>query len=122
MYESCRVAALIYDLSIIFPVPPVTGVVARLVAKAKATLQMMRLEAMLGAGVKAITWVLFMAGAAAESMPERRWFVEKLRLVLVSESTYQWDTVREILNSYLWMSSAMDDAAVRLWHEISTID
>lgn len=119
VYESCRIAALIYDLSIIFPVPPSTGVVAELVSMLKAAVETMRLEIILGAGAKALTWVLFMAGAAAESMSERPWFVEKLKMVLVSEEIYHWDTVREILNSYLWMSSAMDDAAVRLWEEIS---
>jgi hypothetical protein len=113
------VAALIYDLSIIFPVPLSTGVIAKLVSMAKTVLETMRLEIMLGVGAKALTWILFMAGAAAESMTERSWFVEKLRLVLVSEAIYHWDTVSEILNSYLWMSSAMDDAAMKLWDEIS---
>jgi hypothetical protein len=119
VYESCRVAALIYDLSIIFPVPSSTGVIAKLVANAKVVLETMRLEIVLGASAKVLTWVLFMAGAAAESMYERPWFVEKLKLVLVSEAICHWDSVREILNSYLWMSSAMDNAAVRLWDEIS---
>jgi len=71
VYESCRVAALIYDLSIIFPVPSSTGVVARLVSMSKNVVESMRLEFMLGAGAKLLTWVLFMAGAAAESLPER---------------------------------------------------
>lgn len=120
MYESCRVAALIYDLSIIFPVPPSAGVVAKLVAMSQSTLETMRLEFMLGAGAKICTWVLFMAGSAAESMSgERAWFVERLRVVLVSEAIYDWITVREMLNSFLWMSSAMDDAAIRLWDEIN---
>lgn len=120
MYESCRVAALIYDLSIIFPVPPSTGVVAKLVVMSQSTLETTRLEFMLGACARICIWLLFMAGSAAESMSEERaWFVGRLRMVLVSEAIYDWVTVREILNSYLWLSSAMDDAAIRLWDEIS---
>lgn len=120
VYESCRVAALIYDLSIIFPVPPSTGVLAKLVAMSQAVSTTMRLEFMLGPSAKTCMWVLFMAGSAAENLPERPWFVERLRMVLVYEAIYDWNTVRDILNSYLWLSSAMDDAAVRLWDEIST--
>ncbi|QDS75453.1 hypothetical protein FKW77_004118 [Venturia effusa] len=120
MYESCRVAALIFDLSIIFPVPPSTGVMAKLVAMSQSAFETMRLEVMLGDSAKICIWMLFMAGCAAESMSEERaWFVERLRLLLFSEAIYDWAAVREILDSYLWLSSAMDEAAIRLWHEIS---
>ncbi|KAE9993668.1 hypothetical protein EG327_003932 [Venturia inaequalis] len=120
MYESCRVAAIIYDLSIIFPVPPSTGVVAKLVTMSQSILETTRLEFMLGACARICIWVLFMAGCAAESMSdERAWFVGRLRMVLVSEAIFEWTIVRDVLNSYLWLSSAMDDAALKLWDEIS---
>lgn len=120
MYESCRVAAIIYDLSIIFPVPPSTGVVAKLVTMSQSILETTRLEFMLGACARICIWVLFMAGCAAESMSdERAWFVGRLRMVLVSEAIFEWAIVRDVLNSYLWLSSAMDDAALKLWDEIS---
>lgn len=122
MYESCRVAALIYDLSIIFPVPPSTGVVAKLVSMSQSTLETTNLEFMLGACARICIWVLFMAGSAAESMSdERAWFVGRLRMVLVSEAIYDWIAVRDILNSYLWLNSAQDEAAMRLWDEISVV-
>jgi hypothetical protein len=119
VYESCRLAAMIYDLSIIFPIPPFSGVIQRLVSNAKVVLDSMRLEVVFGPSAKALTWVLFMAGTAAEYMSERPWYVERLKMVLASEEIYQWETVKGILNSYLWMSSAMDEAALKLWNEIS---
>jgi len=119
IYESCRLAAVIYDLSIIFPIPPFAGVMQRLVFNAKVVLESMRLEVLIGAGANPMTWVLFVAGTAAECMSERPWFVEKLRMVLTAEGLHEWNTIRGILNSYLWMDSAMSEAAINLWNEIS---
>jgi hypothetical protein len=64
---------------------------------------------------------LVTAGTAAERMPERPWFVQRLKALIASEGINRWSGLKAIVNSYLWMSSAMDESAMNLWDEIANL-
>jgi len=121
-YELCRLTAMIYDLSIIFPMPSFTGVVQRLVSQTKEVVEWITVQSCVGARVNFHVWVLFMSGTAAEWMPERPWFVQRLKALFVLENISVWSDLQKILNSFLWMGSAMDEPAINLWNEILDVE
>jgi hypothetical protein len=112
IYECCRLAALAYDLSMLFSVLPFSGI-KRLVLQVQRTVEMMDSESSFGPGANFFIWVYFVTGAAIPSQSE--WFVGRLRALLVAQRIDSWAGVTSILESFLWMSEGMDKAAVDLW-------
>lgn len=118
LYEACRLAALVYVLAIIFPLPPFTGVVFRLVPKIVTLIDAISPEILYGPGAKAFIWAMFVCGSGAETFPQRPWFVKKLKVMLVFAGINRWAELKTVLGSYLWLGSAMDEPGFNLFDEI----
>jgi len=58
-------------------------------------------ECIYGSEERAFIWVLFIAGIASEGLPQRWWFMEKLRSLVVIEGISRWSEVKSIVNSFL---------------------
>jgi hypothetical protein len=120
LYECCRLGALAYATAALFTLPLSTGCPQRLVLQIQSTMEDVRLEGLYGCGGKFYIWVLFLAGIWAERMPERPWFLDRLRQLLELEGIYRWQELKSVLMSFLWMSSICDEGAMNLWEDVAS--
>jgi hypothetical protein len=120
LYEPVRLVTLIFDVGILFPLPPATGALTRLVCLMKAALEGIGLdqEQVHDGSVEALTWIHFVGGVAAKGMTERVWFVEKLSGLVERQGMTSWVEVKQLLRSFVWMVDAMDEEAMNLWDEV----
>jgi len=111
LYEPVRLVTLVFDVGIVFPQPPATGSLARVVRWMKAALEDIDMENI--HDKKILVWILFVGGVAAKEMPERDWFVERLSGLM--KSVTRWAEVKQLLRSFVWMPDAMDEEAMDVW-------
>jgi hypothetical protein len=119
LYECCRLAALLYAIAALFVLPPSTGCPQRLVLGIKSALEDVRFKDLYGAGAKFYIWVLMLAGIAAERMPERSWFAGHLQGLITLEGISCWTELKDIVLSFLWMSSVCDEGGMNLWEDVA---
>jgi len=117
LYESLRIATLIYVVGIFFPVPPSTGTFAYLVQSMKASIKI-DVYQLQDIHIKALTWILFIGGMAAKGMPQRDWYIANLSKLVKLQDLSKWIDVKQLLRSFVWLSHAMDDEAISLWEDI----
>jgi hypothetical protein len=120
LYECCRLAALTYATAALFVLPLSTGSPRRLVLQIQSAMEDIQPEGLRGCGCKFYIWVLFLAGIWAEKMPERPWFVDRLRHLLELEGIYRWPEIKRVVMSFLWMSSICDEGAMNLWEDVAS--
>jgi len=120
LYECCRLAAMTYAAAALFTLPPSTGCLRRLVLQIQSEMEDVCLEGLYGGGANFFIWVLFLAGVGAERMPERSWFVERLRDLLALEGVSRWNEIKSVVMSFLWMSSVCDEGGMNLWDDIAS--
>ena len=116
LYELVRLATLIFDVGIFFPLPPALGLLGRLVRWIRAELE--RMENTHDEKVEVLIWILFLAGAAAKGLPEKVWCVEILRALVDWHGLKRWSDVKQLLRSFVWEPNAMDEPAKDLWDDI----
>jgi hypothetical protein len=119
LYECCRLASLAYATAALFTLPLSTGCPRRLVLQIQSVVEGVQLEGLYGCGGKFYIWVLFLTGIWAERMPERQWFIERLRRLLELEGVYRWNELKSVVMSFLWMSSICDEGGMNLWDDVS---
>lgn len=121
VYESCRLASLIYVCSIVFPIPPFVGVVKRMMENLVQTIDAMNQEIVSGPAIHMFIWAIAVAGCCAEGQPTRPWYVHRLKGLLVIAGIDRWAGLKALLESFLWMGYAMNDVAFTLWEEIADL-
>lgn len=118
-YECCRLAALMYAVAVLFPMPRTTDVPQKLVKAIKLCVSQIDIST-LHRGRHFFIWVLALTAVAAASLPERPWYEEELAGLLSLENVSRWSELKQILASFLWMDSACDEGAMELWDEIAS--
>lgn len=124
IYETTRLAAILYGIGVIFPLPNVSAPFEVVVRKLLAALQegqwakywhipqLSQLE----------LWVLVIGGIASEwNMPvERSHCITLIRQLIGDKSRFPAfvDFKDTVLKPILWMDVACDTAGERLWNEI----
>ena len=115
--EAIRLATLIYNDLVIFPLHPISGVREKLAM----TLASVDIEE-LGLSASLSLW-MFMMGAMGTLIPSatHTLFVEKARLLVTDtwgkELAMGWDTCRAILRTYLWWDVGCDPVGHSVWLE-----
>ncbi|KGO69812.1 hypothetical protein PITC_042750 [Penicillium italicum] len=118
-YEACRLAALVFGVGVLFPIPAQNtplNTLARLIQSALLkpssadlwTSQPSRLP---------LIWVLTLGGIAANDTPERTWFASALGDIARKTGLNSWAKIKSVLGSMLWYDAACDTAAKALWQE-----
>jgi hypothetical protein len=120
LYEVCRLGALIYASAIFYVLPPSTGCPRRLVLWVQRVTRDVSYEDLNGGEVKCFIWALFLAGIAAEDMPERPWFVERLRRLLALASVSRWSEIKRVVVLFLWSNSVCDEGGMNLWDIVAS--
>jgi hypothetical protein len=119
VYESCRLAGLIFGVGVIFPLPTRTAPFQTLVKLLQAELRKSNLESIWCSrdAVGALLWILTLGGIAATGLPERVWFVATLGWVASHSGLSRWRDLKQVLEQMPWLDSACGSAGQQLWDE-----
>lgn len=121
IYEACRIAAIIYSVGVVFPLPGVGAPLPCLSNLLREELQNSNLyESWHGSeGSDLFIWVLTMGAIAATDMPHREWFVGIMARYNKQAHLTDWVQLKRILKNVVWVDSACDDAGEKLWNDIN---
>jgi hypothetical protein len=118
IYECCRLAALIYGVAVVFPVPNSHGLLQELARRLIIVLRVLDIRTF---GVElggVLLWMLVLGGIAALDTPERHWFASQLAWTVRRLDVDDWEVVEDILGSFLWLDSACSQGGRLLWSEV----
>jgi hypothetical protein len=118
-YEACRLAALVFGVGVIFPIPAQNTPLHTLARMIQSVL-LEPSSSMLWSSPSArfvLIWILTLAGIAAHDAPERTWFVSALADITRRTGLSSWSSLKSVLGSMLWYAAACDEAAEALWLE-----
>lgn len=118
-YEACRLAALIFAVGVIFPIPTPNTPLPKLAQQLHSVLQHPTASALWDFPSTRIplVWVLILGGIAATNTPQRPFFVETLRETAHRSGLTSYQDVKRMLEMMLWYDAACDDAGEALWSE-----
>jgi hypothetical protein len=108
LYECCRLTALVFSIAVIYPLLNTYDVLQILVRQLKASLKAIDIESL------SVDYSEVLGGIAASGKPERPWFVSNLALVDMKILKLDWESVEDILKSFLWLKSACNPGGRRL--------
>lgn len=118
-YEACRLAAFIFAVGVIFPIPATNTPLPRLAQQLHSVLQHPTASALWTSPSTRIplVWVLILGGIAATNTPHRPFFVTNLSETARRSGLTSFQDVKGILEMMLWYDVACDEAAESLWLE-----
>jgi hypothetical protein len=117
IYEGCRLTALIYGVAVVLPVPNSHSVLQELVRRLMIVIEVLDIRTF---GVElggVLLWILVLGGIAALDTPERHWFATQLALIARMLDIDDWESVEDVLRSFLWLDSACGQGGRLLWSE-----
>ncbi|PWY77066.1 hypothetical protein BO70DRAFT_397954 [Aspergillus heteromorphus CBS 117.55] len=119
IYEACRIAALIFGVGVVFPLPAQSTPLAQLAKLIQNVVQLSDVATTWNHPQARIVlfWVLILGGIAADDQPERSWFVQIISQAAASHGIGTWDDARKLLGLMLWYDRACDKAGRELWQE-----
>ncbi|KAJ5951667.1 uncharacterized protein N7479_010080 [Penicillium vulpinum] len=118
-YEVCRLAALVFGVGVIFPIPAQNtplNTLARLIRSLLLEPSSSDLWSLPSMRFLLI-WVLTLGGIAANDAPERAWFASALGDIARKTGLNSWPSIKSVLGSMLWYDAACDLAGETLWQE-----
>ena len=115
LYECCRLAVIVYSFLIIFPLPPVEGPFEALAAQLQMDWIATDLDRPTKSRSRILLWILVMGAIAAIGLPERPWFLLQIRTLSRRMGIGDWEEIRDVLQSFLWLPSASDLDGQDLW-------
>ena len=118
LYELCRLAAMVYSLTVVFPLPSTTAPFDTLEARMKYLMSNEIVAARWNEAPHLMLWITVMAAIAAVTSTDRTWLVCILDRLISRIGLKSWLEMRESLQKYLWFDSTNDVDGIRLWEEI----
>lgn len=118
-YEACRLAALIFGVGVLFPIPAQNTPLKTLARLIHGALHQPIASELWSSPATAfpLVWILTLGGIAASDTPERAWFVHALGDIMFRIGIKSWPSLKAVLESMLWCDAACDAAAEVLWFE-----
>lgn len=120
VYETCRLAALVFSVSAVFPLPAQTAPLSTLVSLLHVELQdsSLKSDQRFPDVVRVLIWALILGGIAATGLPNRAWFVAALAQVSANHGLSEWQDLKLVLDRMLWLDSAYGITGQQLWEEV----
>ncbi|KAJ5876323.1 uncharacterized protein N7529_001907 [Penicillium soppii] len=118
-YEACRLAALIFGVGVLFPIPAQNTPLNNIARLIQAVLLQPTASELWSTPATRIPllWILTLGGIAASETPERAWFVSALEDIMSKMGIHTWPSLKTLLVSMIWYDAACDMAAEALWFE-----
>lgn len=120
-YEASRLAALIYGVGVIFPLPSGSTPLPELSRHLQTALHLPTSPSMWTSPEASIAllWILTLGAIAAETVPERRtWFISALGHTARRNRISSWSDLRNAVASVLWFGAACDEPGRKVWSEV----
>jgi hypothetical protein len=102
-YEACRLTAILYAVSITFPVPPQGGPQAELVRRIKNALSLQE-----NIPQELLLWCLMIGGIAAAGQEERVWFANQTGETCRALQIISWQGVKDVLRKFAWLERSCE--------------
>lgn len=118
LYESIRLAAIIYSVAVTFPLPPLTGIFQKLATALKNIMESSKFDPCWQLCPQTLLWILTLGGITAARTAERTWYVQNLDAVAGALNLLEWDDVVDNNEEYLWLDSACNSGGSSLWMEV----
>jgi hypothetical protein len=123
LYEACLAAATIYNIAVIFPVPNTHRIFPHLVKRLEKALSPPYSPSVVArygdSDSDLLLWILVLGGIAALDSDERFWFVKNLVAFVGKWKIYDWSSVEEKMQHFLWLESACSPGGKLLWEEVT---
>ena len=118
-YEACRLAAQIFGVGVILPIPAQSTPLHRLASQLKSVLCQPGSATLWSSSSTRVplVWVLTLGGIAAYAAPCRPFFALALGETARQSGLKTWFDVKRILQNMLWYDQACDEAGEDLWRE-----
>jgi hypothetical protein len=116
-YESTRLAAIMYSLLVLFPLPAATAPFTRLAQMLKTALVDSELKTSWRRAPKLLLWILVVGGVGSMNTPDRSWYVAALCWLTAAVGIKRWEDLREVVMPILWLEYTCDAAGQALWGE-----
>ncbi len=119
VFDISRIALLIYNNLVLFPLPPVSGVDTRLALRLKAGMKISleKCPEICKMHPELLLWALVLGGISDSQNLERPWFLEQFKKLLAEEfSEYRkWSQIESCLTSCMWLGAVLNDEAINFW-------
>ena len=118
-YEACRLAAQIFGVGVVFPIPAQNTPLHRLASQLHSVLRHPDSSSLWCSSNTRVPliWILTLGGIAAHGTPERSFFASALGAVARQTNINTWSEVKRTLEIMLWYDEACDEAGEELWYE-----
>ena len=118
IYDLCRLAAMIYSLIVVFPLPVQTAPFSKLARQVKEQMSHPAVHARWSESPQLMLWITFMAAIASIGINERSWYVSTLDRLVSRLGIGSWTEVKGLLLDFLWYGSISDVDGADLWKEV----
>jgi hypothetical protein len=122
-YEASRVAAIIFGVGVVFPIPAKNTPLHNLALQLQSVLRQPDAAALWSSPKSrmVLLWVLTLGAIAARDSPARAWFVSMLGATVRRSGLSSWADLKNLLNMMIWYDVACDEAGEALWLEIERV-
>jgi len=117
-YSTTWLAAVIYSLITVFPIPHWTAPFAQLSLQIKNSISSLTIHTRWREASSLMLWVTVMGALAAANLPERSWYISVLERLTNRLNIASWDDMRTELQRFLWYNNVSEPDGQRLWKEI----
>lgn len=116
--QTCRLATLVYNDMVIFPMRPIQGVKPRLASLLKAALEKCANICVWDSHAYLLLWATSLGAIAATFTPDRPWYVQQLIKQTQVLGIDQWAAMEFVLSKFLWWSPVCSEPGEELWNEM----
>ncbi|KGY15701.1 hypothetical protein PABG_11356 [Paracoccidioides brasiliensis Pb03] len=130
IYEPTRIAAMIFSLIAVYPLPAANRPFRRLCRLMKGALLAAEIkrvnlnnpnlhESCWSGAEEVLLWVVLLGAIAARNTSSEEWFVEQAGNVVQVFGIQSWNQLKEVVERIMWMASVCDVNGLIVWNEIS---
>ena len=117
--SQCWHAAIVYDLTVVFPLPNTAALFDILAVRMKQLISDKAVQTRWHHAPYLMLWITVMGAIAAIGSDLRPWYVDILSRLSHRLQIRDWDHLRYLLQHFLWHPSTNDSDGLELWEESS---
>ncbi|PGG96565.1 hypothetical protein GX51_07761 [Blastomyces parvus] len=132
IYEPIRLAAMVYSMLVVYPLPAANRPFTRLSRMMKAALIAAEIENIIptptnpyitdhcwSSATEMLLWVMVLGTMAARNTPSEDWFVERSRDAMRVVGVGSWEQLKRGLERVMWMDCVCDVGGLAVWNEVN---
>ena len=117
-YECCRLTAMLYSNSVLFPLPTASSWHIDLLLQIRRILAEARLQLWPDDAGALLIWSLCIASIAAFWTDHKMYFIRELESALLAKGVASWSAFHAILKRFLWTDIACWAGGMDVWKSL----